>query len=57
MHQHKIDEFSRPQDMKKLAKTIEFELERKKQEKLKNHEFINQGKNFCLQIPSPLSLT
>lgn len=43
LHQNKIDNLSKPQDVKKLAKTIEFELERKKNEKLKNHEFLNQG--------------
>ena len=30
--------------MKKFAQTIEFEQERKKVEKLKNHEFNNQGR-------------
>jgi hypothetical protein len=31
--------------MKKFAQTVEFELERKKVEKLKNHEFNNQGRS------------
>jgi hypothetical protein len=35
---------SRPGDILKMAKTVENELERKKNEKLKNHEFLNQGK-------------
>ena len=35
--------------MKKFAQTVEFELERKKVEKLKNHEFNNQGTSFELK--------
>jgi hypothetical protein len=45
VHQHKLEEMTKPGDIKKLARTIEFELERKKNEKLKNHEFLNQGKH------------
>ena len=44
MHVDKLDRMSKPQDIKKLAQTVEFELEKKKLEKLKNHEFNNQGK-------------
>ena len=42
---------SKPGDIKKLAQTVEFELEKKKLEKLKNHEFLNQGKktHMCHQ--------
>ena len=43
MHVEKLDKMSRPGDIKKLAQTVEFELEKKKLEKLKNHEFLNQG--------------
>ena len=46
VHINKLEQMSKPQDMKKLAKTVEFELERKKNEKLKNHEFLNQGKSM-----------
>lgn len=35
---------SKPSDIKKMAQTVESELERKKVEKLRNHEFNNQGK-------------
>jgi len=43
LHQTKLKQVSKPGDIKMMAKTIEFELERKKNEKLKNHEFNNQG--------------
>ncbi len=38
----------KPGDIKKLAHTVEFELERKKLEKLKNHEFNNQERNMVI---------
>ena len=41
--------------MKKFAQTVEFELERKKVEKLKNHEFNNQGTSFELK-PLPFTI-
>ena len=44
LHLNKIGEVSKPGDVKKMAKTIEFELERKRNEKIKNHEFNNSGK-------------
>lgn len=46
LHLSKLEQMSRPLDIKKMAKTVEEELERKKNEKLKNHEFLNQGKPF-----------
>ena len=41
VHVDKIEKLQKPQDIKKLAATVEFELEKKKVEKLKNHEFLN----------------
>jgi hypothetical protein len=48
VHVEKLDKMSKPGDIKKLAQTVEFELEKKKLEKLKNHEFLNQEKNMLI---------
>ena len=48
MHVEKLDKMSKPGDIKKLAQTVEFELEKKKLEKLKNHEFLNQGNQMII---------
>ena len=50
MHVDKLDKMSKPGDIKKLAQTVEFELEKKKLEKLKNHEFLNQGNTALRRI-------
>ena len=50
MHVDKLDKMSKPGDIKKLAQTVEFELEKKKLEKLKNHEFLNQGNKALRRI-------
>ncbi len=48
MHVEKLEKMTKPQDIKKLAQTVEFELEKKKLEKLKNHEFLNQERNLLI---------
>ena len=45
-HQQKLEELTKVGDMKKVAKTVEAELEKKKIEKLANKEFILQGKQY-----------
>ena len=50
MHVDKLDKMSKPGDIKKLAQTVEFELEKKKLEKLKNHEFLNQGNKALRRV-------
>jgi Hemingway/CFA97 len=48
VHVDKLEKMGKPQDIKKLAQTVEFELEKKKLEKLKNHEFLNQERNMMI---------
>eukprot|EP00347_Sterkiella_histriomuscorum_P020106 403339081 len=48
MHSKKLGELQKPGDVKKLAKTVEEELERKRKEKLKTHEFNNLEKNILI---------
>ena len=54
VHVDKLDKMSKPGDIKKLAQTVEFELEKKKLEKLKNHEFLNQGKSLNVSLEQSL---
>lgn len=46
VHQKKLVGMHKKDDVKKLAKDVEDELEKKKNDKLKNHEFNLQGKHI-----------